>query len=206
MMQRLGATLFLNHPALVNALRRLLPPVDAAFNYRGWPVSVISEDTSKGARLRALQTGPYGRCVYHCDNDVVDHQVVSMEFASGASGALIMHGHSHEYARTMRYEGTRATLLGKFAYGVDSSIEVHDHLNGHAELIAPQTGGGVHGDGDEAIMASFVHSVRDSSPPLTTARESLESHLMAFAAEEARVGGRIVNLDELRPYRSIDSS
>ncbi len=79
-------------------------------NYVGWPVSVISEDTSLEARQHALETGPYGRCVYHCDNDVVDCQTVNMEFESGVTGVLFMHGHSHEEGRTMRYDGTRATL------------------------------------------------------------------------------------------------
>ena len=174
--------------------------------YTGWPTSVISEDTSLEARRRALETGPYGRCVYHCDNDVVDHQTVNMEFASGATGVLFMHGHSHEEGRTMRYDGTRATLRGKFAYGVDDAIEVHDHLTGRVEKVDPQAGTSGHGGGDEGIMAAFVKTLRTpgtalttaGSTSLTTSRESLESHLMAFAAEEARVEGTIVDMDAYR--------
>jgi len=78
----------------------------------GWPVSVISVDTSYEARLEAIKTGPYGRCVYRCDNDVVDHQVVNMEFEGGLTVSFTMHGHSHENCRTMRYSGTKATLRG----------------------------------------------------------------------------------------------
>ena len=168
-------------------------------NYIGWPVSAISEDTSLEARQRALETGPYGRCVYHCDNDVVDHQIVNMEVESGASVALVMHGHSHEEARTMRYDGTRATLRGKFGYGFGDAIEIHDHLTSRIERIDPQAGGSGHGGGDEGVMAAFVRAVRDSSSAaLTSARESLESHLMAFAAEQARVEGAIV---EMATYR-----
>jgi predicted dehydrogenase len=172
-------------------------------DYTGWPVSVISEDTSLEARRRALETGPWGRCVYHCDNDVVDHQIVTMELESGASAALIMHGHSHEEARTMRYDGTRATLRGKFAYGMDDSIEIHDHLTGRVEQVNPQAGDSGHGGGDEGVMAAFVRAVRTPSCVLecrsaTTARESLESHLMAFAAEQARVEGAIVDAAAFR--------
>ncbi|OUC05501.1 hypothetical protein RY27_26915, partial [Litorilinea aerophila] len=65
-----------------------------------WPFTVLSHDLSREGRLRALQTGPYGRCVYRCDNDVVDHQVVTMELESGASAVLVMHGHSHEEHRS----------------------------------------------------------------------------------------------------------
>jgi hypothetical protein len=68
-------------------------------DYHDWPVSVITEDTgSAEARRQALATGPYGRCVYRCDNDVVDHQTVNMELENGISVVLVMHGHSHQEA------------------------------------------------------------------------------------------------------------
>jgi predicted dehydrogenase len=167
-------------------------------SHTGWPVSVISTDTSLAARRRALETGPYGRCVYCCDNDVVDHQTVNLEFESGATGVLFMHGHSHEEARTMRYDGTRATLRGKFAYGLGDSIEIHDHLTGGIERVDPEVGDSGHGGGDAAVMSAFVQALREKGVAQTGARESLESHLMAFAAEEARVEGGIVHMDEFR--------
>ena len=174
--------------------------------HTGWPVSVISEDPSVEARRRALKAGPYGRCVYFCDNDVVDHQTVNLEFESGASGTLFMHGHSHEEGRTMRYDGTRATLRGRFGYGFGDSIEIHDHLTGLVEEIKPSTDRAAadlsgHGGGDAGLLAAFVRAVRPewgSGEGLTTSRESLESHLMAFAAEEARVEGGIVSMDAFR--------
>jgi predicted dehydrogenase len=167
-------------------------------SYTGWPVSVISEDSSLEARRHALETGPYGRCVYACDNDVVDHQTVNMEFANGATGVLFMHGHSHEEGRTMRYDGTRATLRGKFGYGFGENIEIHDHLTGQIEQADVQTASSGHGGGDEGIMTAFVRALHDPRTALTTAREALESHLMAFAAEEARVDGSVVTMDDFR--------
>jgi predicted dehydrogenase len=166
--------------------------------YTGWPVSVISQDTSLEARRRALETGPYGRCVYRCDNDVVDHQTVNMEFSSGATGVLFMHGHSYEESRTMRYDGTRATLRARFGYGVGDVIEIHDHLTGRMERVDPEAGGSGHGGGDAGLMAAFVKALHDSGAALTTSRESLESHLMAFAAEEARVEGSVVEMGDYR--------
>ncbi|MEJ2737015.1 MAG: Gfo/Idh/MocA family oxidoreductase [Anaerolineae bacterium] len=167
-------------------------------SYTGWPVSVISTDTSLAARKDALETGPYGRCIYRCDNDVVDHQTVNMEFESGATGVLFMHGHSHEEGRTMRYDGTRATLRGKFGYGMGGSIEIHDHLTGRIEHLDPGVGDSGHGGGDAGVMSAFVRALRDKGAVPTGARESLESHLMAFAAEEARVEGSIVHMDAFR--------
>jgi predicted dehydrogenase len=171
-------------------------------DYTGWPVSVLSEDPSLEARRRALETGPYGRCVYRCDNDVVDHQTVNMELETGATAVLFMQGHGHEESRTLRYDGTRATLRGVFRYGLDDQIEIHDHLTGRVERIDPPPAASGHGGGDSGIMAAFVRALRAGpgrqSPPgdgaMTTARESLESHLMAFAAEHARLSGSVVDL------------
>ena len=125
---------------------------------------------------------------------------------------LVMNGHSHEKERTMRYDGTRATLRGQY-YPNEQEIQVHDHRTGKVEFIRPTLGpiGATgHGGGDTGLMAGFVRAVRDhalalttagspvSEATLTTGRESLESHLMAFAAEEARVNETTVYMDEFR--------
>lgn len=98
----------------------------------------------------------------------------------------------------MRYDGTRATLRGRLADGLSSIIEIHDHRTGQVERIAPKIGKGGHSGGDEGLMAALVRAVRDRSAALTTARESLESHLMAFAAEQARVEGTVVDIEAYR--------
>jgi hypothetical protein len=100
----------------------------------------------------------------------------------------------------MRYDGTRATLLAH-CYPNDQEIRIHDHLSGKTEVIhhsAGALGATGHGGGDNGLMSAFVRAVRDPSHALTTARESLESHLMAFASEEARARGTIVHMDEYR--------
>jgi predicted dehydrogenase len=202
-LERVGAGLALDHPAVARTVRRIASPVGRALDYRGWPVSAISEDTSPEARLSALRTGPYGRCVFRCDNDVVDHQTVNLELESGASVVLVMHGHSHEEGRTMRYDGTRATLRARFTFGSPDVIEIHDHLTGRVERVSPRATAGGHGGGDEGIVAAFLRAVRDPSAAsageaATTARESLESHLMAFAAEQARIEGAVVDMARFR--------
>jgi predicted dehydrogenase len=159
-----------------------------------WPIHTISVDLSMEGRLRALSEGPYGRCVYRCDNDVVDHHVVNMEMESDATVTFTMHGHSHNNVRTMRYDGTRATLRASEA---THEIAIYDHLTGNEEVIRPGQVIGGHGGGDTGVMNAFVTALRDPSRPvLTTARASLESHLMAFAAEDARVNGRIIDMTD----------
>jgi hypothetical protein len=166
-------------------------------DYTGWPVAAVTDDLSPAGRERALEEGPYGRCVYHCDNDVVDHQTVNMEFAGGAVVTLFMHGHAYEESRTMRYDGTRATLRSKFDYRT-GWIEIHDHRTGRVEQLTLPVGPSGHGGGDFGIVRAFVQAVRGESRPLTTGRESLESHLMAFAAEESRLNNTVVDMADYR--------
>jgi len=162
----------------------------------GWPVNVISTDLSAEARLRALREGPYGRCVYHCDNDVVDHHTINMEMENDTTVTFTMHGHSHNNVRTMRYDGTRATLRASEAA---DEIAIYDHLNGNEEVIPPGRGSGGHGGGDTGVMNAFVETLRHpDQPPLTSARASLDSHLMAFAAEEARAEGVMLSMSQYR--------
>ncbi len=163
---------------------------------RGWPVHVVTDDLSREGRLRALRDGPYGRCVYRAESDVVDHQVVSMQLESGASVTLTMHGHSHEEARTMRYDGTMATLRAVF--GRTQVIEIGDHASGAIERVPIRETAGGHGGGDTGVIDAFVRAVRSGDPPLTSAADSLESHYLAFAAEEARTSGGVIAMGEYR--------
>jgi predicted dehydrogenase len=164
-----------------------------------WPTSAISTDLSYEGRLRALQTGPYGRCVYHCDNDVVDHQVVNMEHETGAITTLVMHGHSHQEGRTMRYDGTRATLRGRYGDAGEADLTIHNHRTAGVETVPLSDGAGGHGGGDAGVMRAFVRAVRGAdSGALSSVRASLESHLLAFAAERSRVTGATVDMAAYR--------
>jgi len=168
--------------------------------YRGWPISVIAQDPTPENIMSALKDGPYGRCVYRCDNDVVDHQVVSMQFEEGASVTLTMHGHSHTEGRYTRIQGSRAELIAEFGYG-GSWVEVNHHRDDQRQRFdtSAHPGSG-HGGGDDLLVTSFLNSIRGQPDDgvSTTARQSLESHLMAFAAEDARVNESVVRMKEYR--------
>ena len=114
----------LRSPKLVSVLSQFIPDLRMVSDYRGWPSSVVAENPTPENLMAALKDGPYGRCVYHCDNDVVDHQVVSMQFEKGTSVTLTMHGHSHLEGRYTRIEGSKATLIAEFQMG-GSWIEVN---------------------------------------------------------------------------------
>ena len=188
------------NPQLISILSRAIPRLREITEYRGWPRAVLANDPTPENVMEALREGPYGRCVYHCDNDVVDHQVVNMQFERGTSVTLTMHGHSYLEGRSTQIEGSKATLFAYFGLDGDR-IEIHDHFSGELTRYDthPQSDAG-HGGGDLGLMAAFVRALQagEGSAALTTARTSLESHLMAFAAEEARLGEKVVRMADYR--------
>lgn len=174
------------------------PRIYLSENASLWAVNAVSPDHSPEALRRALETGPYGRCVYRCDNNVVDHQVVLMEFEHGLAVSLTMQGCSHLEGRTLRIDGLRATLLGNQAR---NELLLIDHQTGERETIRPSeiVGEYGHGGGDEGIMRAFVEAVcQGKAGVLTSVRESSESHLMAFAAEDARLAGQVIDMNHYR--------
>jgi len=158
----------------------------------GWPVEAITSDLSMEGRRRALAEGPYGVCVYRARSDVVDHQTVSMELEDGATVTLTMQGHSDVEERTMRYDGTRATLRATTSGG--GSIEVADHLHRRRRRIDMPTADSGHGGGDGRLMDEFLTAVAQGTPSATEATGALESHMLAFLAEEARLSGRVIDV------------
>ncbi|MFB4281939.1 Gfo/Idh/MocA family protein [Nonomuraea sp. MTCD27] len=162
-----------------------------------WPVSVLTDDVSEQGLLEALRTGPYGRCVYACDNDVVDHQVVNLEFEGGGTASFTMTGFTPALHRQTRIFGTRGSIDGD-----GDRLTVHDFVTGRTETVETSPTGdatarGGHGGGDEALVEAFLTAVatRDGSTILSSPGESLHSHLIAWAAERSRLTGETVSLE-----------
>lgn len=157
----------------------------------GWPVDIITDDPTEVGVLSALASGPYGRCVYACDNDVVDQQVVNMRFANDATASFTMTAFTRGRGRETRLFGTRGEIFGDSRH-----IHVYDFLTEEHEVIDTQviSDGGIgsgHGGGDFELMRAFVRALASGDPRhiLSGSDASLESHLMVFAAEKARHDG-----------------
>jgi predicted dehydrogenase len=166
----------------------------------GWPASIISDDTSLEARIRALETGPYGRCVYHCDNDVVDHQHSMINFANGVTASFALCAFTAEKSREIRVGGTAGEIVGDLQEGW---LELRTFLTGQRDRItlnAPVTG---HNGGDDALMndiAALFGSPQGEIDSRSRLEESLEGHWMAFAAEKSRATGTIVAMEGFREF------
>ncbi len=163
---------------------------------RGWPVSVVSDDPSPTGVRRALETGPYGRCVYRCDNDVADHQVAILEFEGGVTANLTVSAFTEENTRTVHLMGDRGEAIGHLGLG---EIEVREFMSGERVTLRVGSGEDGHGGGDDALVDDFVARLRGerTGPAASSLEASIESHTMAFAAERSRREGRVVSLASL---------
>ncbi|OGS20505.1 MAG: oxidoreductase [Elusimicrobia bacterium RIFOXYA2_FULL_39_19] len=162
-----------------------------------WPASVISADKSLEARIEALKTGPYGKCAFKCDNNVVDHQVVNMEFENEVTVAFTMCAFSKQVTRTIKIMGTEGEIRG---HHEDCEIEIKHFGTDKNETISiiPKNAQG-HGGGDWGLMEDFIKQVKAGKPGgLTSAKVSLESHVMSFAAEQSRLSNKVIFLNKFK--------
>ncbi len=147
---------------------------------------------------------PYGRCVWKCDNDVVDHQSVAVEFADGCTATLNMIGGSARPARHLHLIGTHGEIQGCFE---DSKFVVRhiDLRPGHeytekvvdVKVTGDMSGAlGGHGGGDLRLVQDFVRVLRGEQPSIsfTPLEDSLSGHLMGFCADESRVQRTVVEI------------
>ena len=163
---------------------------------RLWPVDVLTPEVTAENLSEALRKGPYGRCVYACDNDVVDNQVVNMVFENGATASMTMTAFNPHSGRLTRIFGTLGYI------DTDSSvIRVTRFMDDSVRTIDTKVAndGGIlsgHGGGDFGLMDTFVRALSEDDPSLILSGvdETLESHLMVFAAEESRKKGSVENL------------
>jgi predicted dehydrogenase len=202
----------LKHPKIVKALSLIIPPLKISDLWTEWPTNTITEDLTREGILKAIEEGPYGRCVWHCDNNVVDNQLVNIEFENGTRANFAMHGFSLMEGRTIRIDGTKGVIIGDFLS--KQKLRFEEHATSKVKLLYKQ-GFSLqgHGGGDFGLMNSFVSlmekvkegQVSDfAKTGKTNVFDSLESHLMAFAAEQARITGNVVDMAQFRRSLGID--
>ncbi len=135
------------------------------------------------AIVEALKTNPYGRCVYRCDNDVCDHQVVSMEFENGVTGMFTVSAFSLENNRTLKLMGTKGEIGGCMETG---EIVVKSFRDMTETKYVVTHDGTKHCGGDGGLMEAFARAVYDESGKMRVDPWMFEAHKIVFAAEKAR--------------------
>jgi predicted dehydrogenase len=157
----------------------------------GWPLSVVTPVATEEALVAALRSGPYGRCVYNGDNDVVDHQVVTMELADGATVSFTMTAFTPYEQRKTRIFGTHGYLEGDGA-----RLRVVDFRTGAEEFVeVAESTSADHSGGDRALVDAFLAAVATGDAGLirSDAATSLAGHRVVWAAEQARLTGTVVS-------------
>lgn len=167
-----------------------------------WPLDVLALHPTVESITEAIKTGPYGRCVYHCDNNVVDHQVVNMKMTDGTTISHTMSGFTAPIGgRYAKFMGTKGEIIADMTqdiievteFGKETEIiditELADDLSGH-------------GGGDFRMVEEFLDMLidgTDGTKRTTSVEQSVESHYCALAAEESRLrDGAVIDLDTYR--------
>ena len=166
-----------------------------------WPATVLTEDQSEAGLRKAIAEGPYGRCVYRCDNDVCDHQVTILRFRNGVTATFNLSGFTNQMARTLKIMGEDGEIRASEA---ENEITVtrfgsYGAARCESEVIHPEIPQSGHSGGDSGIVDSFLAVLAGSGEASATdIHESVESHMMACAAEESRLTGRVIRIESYR--------
>lgn len=163
-------------------------------NVGRWPTTAIVEIQTIDEVKKAVAKGPYGRCVYNCDNNVVDHQSTILEFENNVTATFNLSAFTNQVNRTLKIMGTKGEIRA-----IDSKNEIEVQLfdTNERKVVNPKQITGGHGGGDTGIMEDFISLIlSNKGKALTSANVSVQSHMMAFAAEESRLADKVVNMKD----------
>ncbi len=140
----------------------------------------------------ADKSNPYSRCVFHCDNDVVDHQVTNIEFDNGVTAHLTMTAFTKECYRKIHLHFTLGDIYGDMNENI-----LHCNLfSGEINNIDIGKLGAIdgHGGGDAFMVKDIVRAYNENSQVKSNnVDDAMASHYLAFYAEESRInGGKVI--------------
>ncbi len=165
-----------------------------------WPCEVLALHPTPEKIREAIKTGPYGRCVYHCDNNVVDHQVVNLVMTDGTTMHLTMCAFTAQGGRYAKFMGTKGDIIADMHLNT-IDIGVFGKKREVIDVSKLATDFSGHAGGDNQLVREFLDLELDGkeAPNITSLERSMESHYIALAAEKSRLaGGAAVSLDEMR--------
>lgn len=165
----------------------------------GWPCDILALHPSEKTIRQAIETGPYGRCVYFCDNDVVDHQVVNLEMEGGLTVSFTMSAFTAGGGRYTNFMGTHGNMIADMAKNTVTVTPFGGEPQVFDFNLASERMSG-HAGGDSVLLSEFLDYVQGAEAPgITSLEASMESHFIAMAAEESRIHrGRVVEMEDFR--------
>lgn len=156
-------------------------------------LNAVHTNPNKQNLENAITDGPYGRCVYKCDNNVVDHMVNILEFENGVTATFNLCAYTKECTRTIKLMFTHGEVGGNHMKNI---IDVYKFGDEHHKVIYPKVNKSGHGGGDFSLINDFIMAIRGVGEQKTTLSNSVASHILAFAAEHSRINHKVVNINE----------
>ena len=182
--------------------------VDLKYGCKGWLDFVATEkvDPTKEDCIEAIKNTQYGKCVFKCDNNVVDHQTVNMRFGKDVYVDFSMSAFTRG-GRTLKIMGTKGEIDAKMG---GNDIEVFNFekrepykYDVNAAVTGEMITGG-HGGGDTGIIYALRELLNGNrSKSVCEIAESCDNHMISFAAEESRLTGKVVNMAEFEERYDI---
>ena len=175
------------------------PDVNEDVRQQGWPFNVVdlSRPITEESIRKAYQNSQYGRCVFACDNNVVDNQTVVMQFENGIKAHLTMTAFTALPGRKITFHGTLGEVemdeendyirVSRYGKGTEF-LSIKEVLK---DAVNEDFG---HGGGDLMLVKDFYKALAGDEKLGTTLDRSIESHLMALAAEKSRITGRVCSV------------
>ena len=160
----------------------------------GWPIDILAENPTEEKINSALKTGPYGRCVFHCDNNVVDHQVCNLLFEDGVTVDFSMCGFTAKNCRQCKIMGTKGEIVADQLQNIVSVQPFGENATIYdINKIADDLSG--HGGGDNRMLTEMFDALDCGGDVSSSVADSVASHLSALAAEKSRVsGGELITI------------
>lgn len=178
-----------------DALKAYMPVVGS------WPAVAITPDQTEEGIRKALLEGPYGKCVYRCDNDVCDNQVVLIEFKNDVTVSFNLSGFTNKMSRTIKVMCENGEIRGDDSLNqIEVTKFASNGVDGFEQRVI-HTGSvqGGHGGGDVALVDDFLQLIEThSNSSRSSITQSVESHVMAYAAEQSRITGKVIDMDEFK--------
>lgn len=145
--------------------------------------------SSKAEKYEALKTGDYGKCVYFCDNNVVDHQEVIMDFGQGKTVVHTMSAFTDKMFRKTHITCTKGEIIGKDS---EKKITVNIFGEGGKKVRTKYISLGGHVEGDLRLITSFIklmNGTAENKEDVTSIESTIPSHMIIMAAEQSRHNG-----------------
>lgn len=160
----------------------------------------------------------FGRCVFEADNDVCDDQFVTISWPESAHPAT--RATFHMAAQTKRQCERFSRFYGEHGelYAESTTIVVDDFASGQTRTFTPERQDLGHGGGDLGLTRQFVLAcdrVKNHGQVAPDAQDQylgctlddvIRSHALVFAAEEARLGNKVVDWRRFWDERVVAAS